>query len=123
MYELLSRYPIGVKTHDNAKHLPIEIAADKAYEQPSAAMDLVVSMLSEPDKAPALSGNSERFREWQAQLREVAAPKVQAAAPKGKTGVKPLTLCRSVLLHCILCAQGVSSTSVLLLHFQYVQHM
>ena len=91
MYELLSRYPVGVKTYDNAKHLPIEIAADKAYEQPSAAMDLVVRMLPEPDKAPASSGNSHRFSKWQDQMKEASHKNTKEAAPKVKAGKWPLS--------------------------------
>lgn len=54
MHELLRQDPEGGSIADDEGYLPIEIAADKACEQPSEVMSLVMKMLSEPAEAGML---------------------------------------------------------------------
>ena len=63
VYELLTQYPEAARIPDDEGHLPIEIAADKAFDPPSSVMDLVLEMLDCPGKAAKLAGHAMRSRQ------------------------------------------------------------
>ena len=63
LYELLKRDPEGPSASDDEGYLPIEVAADKAYDQPSEVRNLVLDMLQNPANVTRLSGNSKATRQ------------------------------------------------------------
>lgn len=63
LYELLKRDPEGASIPDDDCYLPIEVAADKAYDQPTDVMNLVIDMLQNPANVTRLSGNSKDTRQ------------------------------------------------------------
>ena len=56
LYALLKVDPEGANVADYEGHLPIEIAADRAYDVSSAVLDLVLEMLTHPANAGIISG-------------------------------------------------------------------
>ena len=80
LYELLKSDPEGASTPDDEDYLPVEVAADKACDQPSDVMNLVLEMLQSPANVTRLSGNSKVTRQQQRPTWGVPAQSMSGAS-------------------------------------------
>ncbi|KAL3162656.1 Ankyrin repeat and SOCS box protein 16 [Trebouxia sp. C0009 RCD-2024] len=72
LYELLRHDPKGAELCDDKGHLPLELAVDRSYDHPSPVMDVVVQMLTNPDKVGQLFSNKWR-QDPQLESRDIEA--------------------------------------------------